>query len=434
MATAGGWGTRGRATGRCTRNARCRGRLRVWACSAPSGSPRSTCARPSGSAAGSSRGSWTATATSTSSGDVPRHHGSGLAEQYHELIASLDFKPVVATTVGDALRQVCGLRHEVTFTPDAPVFASAEAGQERDGPRAWPLDRRRRGSQRDPSAASRSPTAWAVPGHALVHPGAQQLVRAASGSSSTRPRASIRGSRDADAGDHEPHARAHLLWPGKPSPSSRYRARPPRRAALRPSGSGQPLPRPGRGDGGARGSSGDGKGPVTRPVRATLFADTTRGRPDGLGSIGARPPRPGRGELARSGRPWAASAAPAELHEGEPRRSALPRAQADRLRVEVLREQLAAVEGALSRSTSGSHAEARRREPTTSPRRLRARSPSSRRRRRAGRAVPPIVGGVATQDEPRRRRAMTIAQPASIVTAVGDSVGVQAAGRPGRRR
>jgi hypothetical protein len=46
----------------------------------------------------------------------------GLAVQYHELIASLGFKPVVATKTATLYGKVCGLRHEVTFTPDAPVF------------------------------------------------------------------------------------------------------------------------------------------------------------------------------------------------------------------------------------------------------------------------------------------------------------------------
>jgi deoxycytidine triphosphate deaminase len=46
----------------------------------------------------------------------------GLAVQYRELIASLGFKPVIATKTATLYGKVCGLRHEVTFTPDAPVF------------------------------------------------------------------------------------------------------------------------------------------------------------------------------------------------------------------------------------------------------------------------------------------------------------------------
>jgi deoxycytidine triphosphate deaminase len=46
----------------------------------------------------------------------------GLAAQYHELIASLGFKPVIATKTATLYGKVCGLRHEVTFTPDATVF------------------------------------------------------------------------------------------------------------------------------------------------------------------------------------------------------------------------------------------------------------------------------------------------------------------------
>jgi deoxycytidine triphosphate deaminase len=45
-----------------------------------------------------------------------------LAEQYRELIASLGFKPVIATKTAKLYEKVCGLRHEVTFTPDEPVF------------------------------------------------------------------------------------------------------------------------------------------------------------------------------------------------------------------------------------------------------------------------------------------------------------------------
>jgi len=49
---------------------------------------------------------------------VDRHR----AHQYHELIAGLGFKPVSATRTATLSGRVCGLRHEVTFTPDRPVF------------------------------------------------------------------------------------------------------------------------------------------------------------------------------------------------------------------------------------------------------------------------------------------------------------------------
>ncbi len=52
---------------------------------------------------------------------VDRH----LAGQYHELIAGLGFRPVVATKTATLYGKVCGLRHEVTFTPDRPVFRLA---------------------------------------------------------------------------------------------------------------------------------------------------------------------------------------------------------------------------------------------------------------------------------------------------------------------
>jgi hypothetical protein len=45
-----------------------------------------------------------------------------LAGQYAELIASLGHKPVIATKTATLYGKVCGLRHEVTFTPDGPVF------------------------------------------------------------------------------------------------------------------------------------------------------------------------------------------------------------------------------------------------------------------------------------------------------------------------
>ena len=46
----------------------------------------------------------------------------GLAAQYRDLIAGLGFKPVVAVKTATLYGKVCGLRYEVTFTPDAPVF------------------------------------------------------------------------------------------------------------------------------------------------------------------------------------------------------------------------------------------------------------------------------------------------------------------------
>jgi deoxycytidine triphosphate deaminase len=58
-----------------------------------------------------------------------------LAVQYHELIASLGFKPVIATKTATLYGKVCGLRHEVTFTPDGPVFRLPRklARQKREG-------------------------------------------------------------------------------------------------------------------------------------------------------------------------------------------------------------------------------------------------------------------------------------------------------------
>jgi deoxycytidine triphosphate deaminase len=46
----------------------------------------------------------------------------GLAEQYAELIASLGHRPVIATKTATLYGKVCGLRHEVTFTPREVVF------------------------------------------------------------------------------------------------------------------------------------------------------------------------------------------------------------------------------------------------------------------------------------------------------------------------
>jgi deoxycytidine triphosphate deaminase len=46
----------------------------------------------------------------------------GLAEQYAELIASLGHRPIVATKPATLYGEVCGLRHEVTFTPRELVF------------------------------------------------------------------------------------------------------------------------------------------------------------------------------------------------------------------------------------------------------------------------------------------------------------------------
>jgi deoxycytidine triphosphate deaminase len=45
-----------------------------------------------------------------------------LAEQYRELVASLGFRPFVATKTATLHGRTCGLRHEVQFTPDRPVF------------------------------------------------------------------------------------------------------------------------------------------------------------------------------------------------------------------------------------------------------------------------------------------------------------------------
>lgn len=49
---------------------------------------------------------------------VKRH----LAEQYAELIASLGFRPVVAVRTATISGRWCGLKYDVTFTPDRPVF------------------------------------------------------------------------------------------------------------------------------------------------------------------------------------------------------------------------------------------------------------------------------------------------------------------------
>jgi deoxycytidine triphosphate deaminase len=45
-----------------------------------------------------------------------------LAEQYRELIASLGFRPVVAVKTAMLDGRDCGLKYDVTFTPDRPVF------------------------------------------------------------------------------------------------------------------------------------------------------------------------------------------------------------------------------------------------------------------------------------------------------------------------
>jgi deoxycytidine triphosphate deaminase len=45
-----------------------------------------------------------------------------LAEQYAELIASLGHRPIIATKTATLYGKVCGLRHEVTFTPREIVF------------------------------------------------------------------------------------------------------------------------------------------------------------------------------------------------------------------------------------------------------------------------------------------------------------------------
>ena len=45
-----------------------------------------------------------------------------LAEQYHELIASLGYRPIIATKPAKLYGKDCGLRHEVTFTPHRTVF------------------------------------------------------------------------------------------------------------------------------------------------------------------------------------------------------------------------------------------------------------------------------------------------------------------------
>jgi deoxycytidine triphosphate deaminase len=49
---------------------------------------------------------------------VKRH----LAEAYHELIAGLGFRPVIATKRAMLEGRDCGPKYEVTFTPDEPVF------------------------------------------------------------------------------------------------------------------------------------------------------------------------------------------------------------------------------------------------------------------------------------------------------------------------
>jgi hypothetical protein len=58
-----------------------------------------------------------------------------LAQQYRELVASLGFKPVIGTKTATLYGKVCGLRHEVTFTPSNPVFRLPRklARQKQDG-------------------------------------------------------------------------------------------------------------------------------------------------------------------------------------------------------------------------------------------------------------------------------------------------------------
>ena len=48
--------------------------------------------------------------------------GYPLAKQYTELIASLGHRPTIATKTAMLYGKACSLRHEVTFTPTAPVF------------------------------------------------------------------------------------------------------------------------------------------------------------------------------------------------------------------------------------------------------------------------------------------------------------------------
>lgn len=45
-----------------------------------------------------------------------------LAEQYRELVASLGFRPIIATKTATLNGKDCGLKHDVTFTPWEPVF------------------------------------------------------------------------------------------------------------------------------------------------------------------------------------------------------------------------------------------------------------------------------------------------------------------------
>jgi deoxycytidine triphosphate deaminase len=49
---------------------------------------------------------------------VKRH----LADQYREVVASLGFKPIVAVKTATLNGKDCGLKYDVTFTPDEPVF------------------------------------------------------------------------------------------------------------------------------------------------------------------------------------------------------------------------------------------------------------------------------------------------------------------------
>src|SRR5205085_3995211 len=47
---------------------------------------------------------------------------TALAEQYRELIAGLGHRVIVAKKTATLYGKVCGLRHEVTFTPHEQVF------------------------------------------------------------------------------------------------------------------------------------------------------------------------------------------------------------------------------------------------------------------------------------------------------------------------
>jgi deoxycytidine triphosphate deaminase len=53
---------------------------------------------------------------------IPRDYLGSSAEQYRELIASLGHRPVIATKTATLHGRLCGLRYEVEFTPERPVF------------------------------------------------------------------------------------------------------------------------------------------------------------------------------------------------------------------------------------------------------------------------------------------------------------------------